>query len=436
MLFAGQIRWHSKAQNVRRVVATALFVIALASCSGVADPPARFAQAGNTSLSQPSGQSKRYGVIFSFGSNVDGYYGAYPTAGLINVNGTLYGTTEYGGSYGKSDYVGYGTVYSITPAGIEDVLYSFSGKDDGAFPVGGLININGTLYGTTSAGGAHDYGTVFAVGVDGKKFRVLHAFGGGGTDGAYPMAGLSTLKGRLYGTTASGGAYGESTYDGGTVFRVDLNAGKETVIHSFGGTADGKYALAPLFEYHGSFYGTTQSGGSGGGVVYKITTRGAEKVLYSFTGPDGAYPQAPVLIARGEIYGTTNGGGSADWGTVFKMNTDGNNERVVHSFANNGVDGIDPDAGLIDVHGVLYGTTDAGGSHGYGTVFRVGKSGENERVLHSFGQSYDDGGYPLAPLVSVNGTLYGTTNEGGIRLPSCPHSANICDYGTVFSLKL
>jgi uncharacterized repeat protein (TIGR03803 family) len=438
MLFAGQIRWHSKAQNVRRVVATALCVIALASCSGVADPPARFAQAGNTSLNQPSSQSKRYGVIFNFGSNVDGYYGAYPTAGLINVNGTLYGTTEYGGSYGKSDYVGYGAVYSITPPGVENVLYSFSGGDDGAFPVGGLIDINGTLYGTTSSGGAQGYGTVFGVGVDGKSFRVLHAFGDGGGDGARPMAGLVAFKGKLYGTTSEGGSYGESNYSGGTVFSLDILTGKERVLHSFGAAGDGRYPLADLLRIGNTLYGTTYQGGLGTGVVFSATLTGRETVLHSFgTDYDGRDPAAGLIRVKDALFGTTQEGGAYafDGGTVFSIDIDGANERVLHSFGNES-DGTQPKASLVIVKGNLYGTTSQGGAHNCGTVFRVGKSGDNERILHSFCQSYDDGGYPLAPLVSVNGALYGTTNEGGTRLPSCPHSANICDYGTVFSLKL
>jgi uncharacterized repeat protein (TIGR03803 family) len=112
---------------------------------------------------------------------------------------------------------------------------------------------------------------------------------------------------------------------------------------------------------------------------------------------------------------------------------DGTHEVVLHSFGN-GDDGARPAADLTYLHGKLYGTTYAGGTNTIGTVFSLTTKGE-EHVVHSFGEDYgNDGNGPLAGLLDVGGTLYGTTQEGGIRLPSCPHSGNICDWGTVFSL--
>ena len=150
-------------------------------------------------------------------------------------------------------------------------------------------------------------------------------------------------------------------------------------------------------------------------------------------------------MMNGMLYGTTYGGGSADWGAVFRLRLDGTDERVLHSFNNDGSDGIRPYAGLIAVRGVLFGTTYNGGTAcrgsrgsgiGCGTIFRV-KTNGNERVLHSFGENYkNDGLYPAASLININGTLYGTTVKGGIAPPSCPHSGDICDYGTVFALAL
>jgi uncharacterized repeat protein (TIGR03803 family) len=95
-------------------------------------------------------------VVYSFGKNNGN--GKLPQAGLLNVGGTLYGTTYAGGKHKQ------GTVFSLTPGGEEKVLYSFAGTaDDSAYPDAGLINVNGTLYGTTEAGGAARYGTVFAI---------------------------------------------------------------------------------------------------------------------------------------------------------------------------------------------------------------------------------------------------------------------------------
>src|SRR5436190_2003791 len=92
-------------------------------------------------------------TLYSF----TGSDGARPYAGLIaDASGNLYGTTDNGGASG------YGTVFKVTPTGTETVLYSFTGGSDGAYPLAGLIaDASGNLYGTTYLGGANGYGTVF-----------------------------------------------------------------------------------------------------------------------------------------------------------------------------------------------------------------------------------------------------------------------------------
>jgi uncharacterized repeat protein (TIGR03803 family) len=107
----------------------------------------------------------------------DGSDGALPYAGLIPVNGTLYGTTSEGGD-GGSCFIGggnCGTVYSITTSGTETVLYRFAGGADGFLPVAPLVDVDGTLYGTTQDGGYHDqccavygFGTVFTLSLSSK----------------------------------------------------------------------------------------------------------------------------------------------------------------------------------------------------------------------------------------------------------------------------
>jgi len=121
-------------------------------------------------------------VVYSFKGGSDG---AYPLAGLINVNGTLYGTTSQGGvACTDGNLRSCGTVFSITQAGVERVLYAFKGgTTDGARPVGGLVSLGGTLYGTTEWGGNgansldYGYGTVFAVTKRGAE-RAVYAFAG------------------------------------------------------------------------------------------------------------------------------------------------------------------------------------------------------------------------------------------------------------------
>ncbi|MFZ0363198.1 MAG: choice-of-anchor tandem repeat GloVer-containing protein [Candidatus Cybelea sp.] len=134
--------------------------------------------------------------------------GKYPQAGLINVNGKLFGTTQSGTH-------SHGTIFSITTTGTEKVLHRFGGGSDGAYPYAVLINVNGTLFGTTQSGGgagcgSGGCGTVYSVTTTGAE-TVLHAFKGGATDGAYPQAGLINSNGTLYGTTGTGGANGDGT---------------------------------------------------------------------------------------------------------------------------------------------------------------------------------------------------------------------------------
>ncbi len=193
--------------------------------------------------------SVTYEVLYSFGSKSGD--AEYPYADLINVNGKLYGTTYYGGAKGD------GTVFSITPSGKETVLHSFGSKSgDGEYPYAGLINVNGTLYGTTYYGGAKGDGTVFSITPSGKE-TVLHSFGSKSGDGEYPYAGLINVNGTLYGTTYYGGAKGD-----GSVFSI-TPSGKETVLHSFGSkSGDGEYPYAGLINVKGTIYGTTYSGGA------------------------------------------------------------------------------------------------------------------------------------------------------------------------------
>jgi uncharacterized repeat protein (TIGR03803 family) len=218
--------------------------------------------------------------------------------------------------------------------------------------------------------------------------------------------------GNVYGTTQQGGAHGY-----GTVFKLD-NAGKETVLHSFRGVPDGEYPCAGLIlDAKGNLYGTTQLGGpvsQNDGTVFKVTAKGKETVLYSFTDAkgDGAYPIGGVVRdPAGNLYGTASDGGTNGIGIVFKLDTTGK-ERVLYSFGTNTGDGAYPFAGLVrDAKGNLYGTAELGGANGPGVVFEVAPTG-TETVVHSFGGT--DGSYPLAGLVQdAKGNLYGTATEGG-----------------------
>ncbi|MGB8886031.1 MAG: choice-of-anchor tandem repeat GloVer-containing protein [Candidatus Korobacteraceae bacterium] len=174
-------------------------------------------------------------------------------------------------------------------------------------------------------------------------------------------------------------------------------------------------------------------------LVTSIWAVSHESVLHSFdnNGTDGVNPYAGLIIdATGNLYGTTAGGGIHSLGMVFKLSPregGGWTETVLHSFGH-GTDGAGPYANLVmDAAGNLYGTTQLGGIHGTGTVFELSPEqggGWTELVLHSFNDNGSDGSYPLAGLImDAAGNLYGMTQQGGI------HSCGGKNCGTVFELS-
>ncbi|MGB6413178.1 MAG: choice-of-anchor tandem repeat GloVer-containing protein [Candidatus Cybelea sp.] len=258
-------------------------------------------------------------VVYRFyGFNCHGYFdGANPVASLVVVKGRLYGTTLNGGINE------HGTVFRVSTSGSEKVLHSFELYEDGANPVASLIDVKGTLYGTTEegigvGGSSSGFGTVFAVNTAGAE-NVRYNFQG--SDGADPAAGLININGTLYGTTAGGGAYGTAYGTYGTAFSL-TTGGSFTNLHSFGSGADGSRPVARLLYVRGKLYGTTPLGGAyGKGTVFRMSLTGSnEKVLHSFGhGTDGAAPLAGLINVTGTLYGTTSAGGTYGDGTVFAL---------------------------------------------------------------------------------------------------------------------
>jgi uncharacterized repeat protein (TIGR03803 family) len=350
-------------------------------------------------------------VSYSFANSPDGANPRYVTP-VRDEAGNLYGTTNYGGAYGL------GTVFKLTPSGTETILHSFNiDGTDGAYPEAGLVMYKGNLYGTTVEGGTDNIdGTVFELTPTkkGGTEKILHSFGTTG-DGSQPYCVLTVdnTTGNLYGTTNVGGAY---SY--GTIFEL-TPSGTETVLWSFGSGTDGANPVAGVVrDAKGNLYGTTNYGGAYGfGTVFELTPSGIEKVLHSFdlNGTDGAYPLARLVIYKGNLYGTTVDGGTYGDGTVFEVTLSGK-ETILHSFANNDIDGYHPYAGMTVYQGNFYGTTaDGGGTESStGIVFEMTPSG-TESILHVFGGN-PDGTNPLGGVVFDNaGNLYGTTFQGGTK---------------------
>jgi uncharacterized repeat protein (TIGR03803 family) len=305
--------------------------------------------------------------------------GGDPFPALIrDANGNLYGTTDYAGTSFA------GVVFKVSKTGTETVLYTFTGGADGQYPYAPLVrDAAGNLYGTTQYGGTSNLGVVFKLNTMGKE-TVLHSFTGG-ADGVYPFGGLfRDTAGNLYGTTESGG-----TSNLGVVFKIS-KAGKETVLHSFTGAAnDGGEPTSSGFymDAKGNLYSVASHGGtSGEGVLYKLSPRGKLTVLHSFAAgtTDGCYPYGtPAVDAQGNMYGGTGGCGTSNLGVVWKMTKNGH-ETVLHNFAGTPSDGQSPLAGVIvDTAGNIYGSTNTGGASGLGTAFELDKNGKYT-LLHNF----------------------------------------------------
>lgn len=292
---------------------------------------------------------------------------------ILDAAGNLYGTTAAGGAHNV------GTVFKI--AGMtETVLYSFAGKTDGANPMSGLaIDGAGNLYGTTSAGGSRGNGTVFELspskvgGTWGEK--VLHSFATG-PDGALPVGGVSfDASGNLYGTTSAGGAYGF-----GTVFQLTSGAAwTETTIHDFQNGDDGAVPYAGLIaDKAGNFYGAaTEGGNNGGGTIFKLTPSNGS---WNFTtissvpgwGISGSFRNVTLDTATGKLYGTTHCDGDYNSGTVYELTPSGGgwDYSLLYTFTGGG-DGLYSFSNLVLNQGKLYGTTKYGGTKSKGVVFEV-----------------------------------------------------------------
>jgi uncharacterized repeat protein (TIGR03803 family) len=401
-------------------------------------------------------------VLYSFCAQTNCIDGDEPVAGLVfDQKGNLYGTTTLGGTHGS------GVVFKLTPKGKEIVLHTFCEQGgncaDGQWPLGGLVfDLKGNLYGTTESGGAHSGGVVFKLTPEGR-YIVLYSFCAqtNCTDGDEPVAGVVfDQKGNLYGTTL----YGGGQLCCGVVFRLTPE-GKEEVLHSFCAQTNCTDGALPsgglIFDQKGNLYGTTSGGGPynpsactgehgyyGCGIVFTLTPKGKETVLYNFcvrtNCTDGEMPYAGLVFdQKGNLYGTTLFGGAYSGGAVFKL-TPGGKETVLYSFCQEGypcADGENPYATLLfDQKGNLFGTTYYGGTfnsswclYGCGIVFKLTPKGK-ETVLYNFcaqgGYNCTDGRHPDAGLVfDQTGNLYGTTVAGGADYESCGSGC-----GVVFKL--
>jgi uncharacterized repeat protein (TIGR03803 family) len=271
-------------------------------------------------------------------------------------------------------------------------------------------------------------------------FSTLHA--GTNADGSAPRSGLTLSGGTLYGSVPGGNTNGF-----GAIYSVNTDGSGFTVLHSFS-SPDGLRPEGGVVLSDGTLYGTANSGGTNdAGTVFSLNTNGtAFTVLHTFatnavaggfslTNTDGSGPIAGLILSGNTLFGTASGGGTNGNGTVFSVNTDGSGFTLLHTFkaytgsSPTNADGANPEADLLLADGTLYGTTRNGGTNGYGTLFAVNTNGSGFTVLHTFdshnvNETNLDGWYPEGNLVISGDTLFGTASGGGADSD-----------GTVFSVK-
>ncbi len=376
----------------------------------------------------PAAAQSTYSAIYDFTGGKDG---GTPTAGVVDVGGTLYGTVSKGALNGN------GAVYKLTPGAggspwTDTTIFTFPGGAGGSDPVAGVVvDASGNVYGSTARGGSGS-GIVYKLTPptgSGTTYTetVLFTFSGAG--GGVPNAVILDRSGSgvIYGTTSKGGT------SHGVVFKLAppaVGGGlTETVLYTFKGGGDGGTPMAGLVEdANGVLYGTTSKGSTNNsGVVFSLTppvSNGpwTETPIYHFTGGGaGSVPMAPVLLGSGGVlYGTTSAGGGKGFGTVFSL-TPGTTwtEATLYTFAGT-TDGKKPLAGVIaDAAGNLYGTTSAGGNAagtGGGVAYKLTQAASppwSQSILHIFSGGAN-GADPTSGLtMDASQNLFGTASKGG-----------------------
>ena len=379
--------------------------------------------AGNNILYRINPDGSSYEPIYAFQQVED--YISY-TRLMKGNDGYLYGATDRGGNHDK------GVIYKITKNGKGyQVLHHFNGAN-GESPKN-LNQFNSDfIYGTTAEGGANGKGLVYKIDPDGSNFQVLHSFNG--TNGSNPSGGVVMLTVNevtyLYGVTENGG-----TNDIGVIYRISPNGNNFSRQYNFS-LSSGASPQGPLIKDGNVLYGATRSGGIGhGGAVFSYDAdadsyQKLHEFFYSDFGPIEYYPTGPLLNYNGVLYGTTEYGGSLGLGVIYRLDNDGSGFQVIHEFDDyNGDDGR-----LTEFNNQIYGIT-AGETFitaSDGTIYRLNPDGSGFQTLHSF---IKPNGYsPSGSLIkAMDGSLYGLTTYGG-NGPSYGIAFRIQPDGTNFTI--
>jgi len=385
-------------------------------------------------FAQSSGYTIR--TLYSF-NPANGTDGAYPSSLLIGSDGNFYGTTSAGGGGTGLDTsgnpVGSGTIFKMTPSGVETTLFSFSAagwKNLGANLF--LQGSDGNFYGTTAGGGLGNMGTVFKMTPSGT-LTVLYSFTYGGVQGFAPYGLFQTANGDYYGT-AYGGADGDCT-----IFTVTTSGVLSPFYTASPNTIDGINDLIQASD--GNFYGVAYQGGANGtGMIFKMTHSTELTTLYSFSSlnaaganSDGAYPVFIIQGADGNFYGTSGGGNNVPngdtryAGTIFKI-TPAGALTTLHLFGGQ-TDGVAPNWLVQANDGNFYGCS-GNGEYGYGVLFRITPAGAFT-ILDSYPGGVDCTGGIGAMHQAADGRFYGLGTGYGYTYGL---SAGAYGYGSVIAV--
>lgn len=351
------------------------------------------------------GHAQSFTVLHSFGTNE---MGLGPCAALVQgPDGVLYGTTGDGGTCNQ------GQVFKVQPDGTDYTVLKNCTVAEGANPNTRLVLAGDTLYGTTVNGGDRERGTIFRIQTDGSRYAVLKHFPG--REGADPNVDLAFSDDKLYGATERGG-----WANAGTLFRINTDGSGYTVLHEFSAPSN----PSSVIVRDQTVYGTTAVGGHlQAGTIFKLHTDGSGfTVLKEFLSTDGSCPSGALLLSGSTLYGTTLNGGQAGSGVVYALNTDGSGFAVLKDFSE-ATDGQYPNGGLVLSGSELFGTCYGSASTEFGTLFKVSTNGTGFSVLYAF-TNRNYGFNPRAALTLSGKTLYGTTYFGGAF-----------GYGTAFKLQ-
>ena len=318
----------------------------------------------------------------------------------------IFGTAAYGGRR-----LG-GTIFKFDPRQPNSlsVVHGFN-HQFGMHPPANVIEASdGFLYGTTTEGSAFaSYGTIFKVSPDGTQHTVLHNFDG--TNGRHPPNGLVQASNNLLYGVANGGAA-----ESGVIFSIRTDGTDYHIVHSFNFDEGISPVSAPLQASNGLLYGVTYGGGTNNiGTIYQINLDGEEfRVLHHFSNGYEISSHGPLIQGSdGFLYGTSRGNFEQP-GSIFKINMDGSDFRTIHTFSTYELG--NPEGALVQIpDGTLYGTAvgtgDISGPYGYGNMFKIQPDGTGYQVVHIF--NGDSGFNPKGPLAYHNNSVYGFTNLGG-----------------------